>query len=112
MPDQRDIVLVPVPFTDMSSSRRRPVIVVSNAAYHQATQDMIIVAMTSNPTVTPFSFILTQDDLESGQLNRPGRVRADKIYALAQSLVVKTFGKVQPAILAKIRKMLIDVTQP
>jgi mRNA interferase MazF len=35
MLDQGKIVLVPVPFTDLTSNRRRPVIVISNDAYHQ-----------------------------------------------------------------------------
>jgi mRNA interferase MazF len=33
MPDQGDIVLIPVPFTDLSSQKRRPVIVISNDVY-------------------------------------------------------------------------------
>lgn len=30
MPEQGDIVLIPVPFTDLTSQKRRPVIIVSN----------------------------------------------------------------------------------
>ncbi|MGH7170580.1 MAG: type II toxin-antitoxin system PemK/MazF family toxin, partial [Gemmataceae bacterium] len=44
MPSQGDIVLVPVPFTDLSSTRRRPVIVVSNDGYNRSTTDMVVVA--------------------------------------------------------------------
>lgn len=40
-PTQGDIVLVPVPFTDLTSQRRRPVVVVSNDAYQAATQDFV-----------------------------------------------------------------------
>lgn len=47
MPEQGDILLIPVPFTDLSSTKRRPVIVVSNNAYNRRTQDIIVVAMTS-----------------------------------------------------------------
>jgi len=33
MPEQGDIVLIPIPFTDLSSQKRRPVIVISNDTY-------------------------------------------------------------------------------
>ena len=39
MPEPGDIVLIPVPFSDLSSTKRRPVIVISNRAYHQTTAD-------------------------------------------------------------------------
>jgi mRNA interferase MazF len=58
-PTQGDIVLVPVPFTDLSSQSRRPVIVVSNDAYQSATQDFVCVAMTSNLSNEPYSFVIT-----------------------------------------------------
>ena len=48
-PQQGDIVLIPIPFIDLSSHRRRPVIVISNDAYNRRTDDMVVVAMTSNP---------------------------------------------------------------
>ena len=53
MPKQGDIVLVPILFTDLSSTKRRPVIVISNDPYQATTTDMLIVAMTSNLTATP-----------------------------------------------------------
>lgn len=49
MREQGDILLIPIPFTDLSSQKRRPVIVISNNVYNQKTTDVVIVAMTSNP---------------------------------------------------------------
>lgn len=112
MPNQGDIVLIPVPFTDLSSTRRRPVIVLSNDAYNRTTTDMVVVGMTSNLAAHPHSFILTSADLVSGTLNHPGRVRVDKIYTLSQGIAVKTFGKVNDATLIRIRQMLADLCRP
>ena len=110
MPKQGDLVLIPIPFTDLSSQKRRPVIVISNDEYHRTSADVVVVAMTSNPTVTRYSFTITSADLMAGSLNRPGTVRVDKIYTLAGSLIVKTFGRVSNATLERIRKLLNDLT--
>ena len=109
MPRQGDIVLVPIPFTDLSSTRRRPVIVISNDEYNRTTADVIVVAMTSHPATTKFSFTITSSDLVSGTLNHPGRVRVDKIYTLSQRIIVKTFGQVNSATLNRIRQVLAEL---
>src|SRR5688572_17842172 len=110
MPEQGDIVLIPIPFTDLSSQKRRPVIIISNDTYNHKTKDIVVVAMTSNPDPVDYGFIVTSSDLEKGTLNRPGKVRVDKIYTLSQSIVVKTFGRVNPTTLDRIRKTLQDLT--
>ena len=108
---QGEIVLVPVPFTDLTSNRRRPVIVVSNDAYQVGTVDFVAVAMTTSLKAEPFSFVITSADLAVGALNRPGRVRVDKIYTLAQSLVVARFGRVSDVVLNRIRTELALLTR-
>lgn len=110
MPEQGDILLVPIPFTDLSSQKRRPVIVISNNAYNKKTTDLVVVAMTSNPVETEYSFTITSGDLEKGILNHPGKVRADKIYTISTSIVVKTFGQVNENVLEKIRGELQALT--
>lgn len=42
-----DVVLVPFPFTDQSAAKKRPAVVISSKAYHQARPDLIIMAITS-----------------------------------------------------------------
>ena len=110
MPEQGDILLVPIPLTDLSSQKRRPVIVVSNDAYNQMTADLVVVAMTSNPVETDYSFTITSADLEKGTLNHPGKVRVDKIYAISKSIVVKTFGRVNGKVMERIRSELQNLT--
>jgi mRNA interferase MazF len=110
MPEQGDILLVPIPFTDLSSQKRRPVIVISNNTYNQIMSDMVVVAMTSNPVEADYSFTITSSDLEKGTLNHPGKVRADKIYTISKSIVVKTFGRVKEETLKRIRQEIQNLT--
>ena len=111
-PEQGDVVLVPVPFTDLASQKRRPVIVVSNDAYNRQSADVVVVAMTSNPTKTSYGFQVTASDLVNGTLNRPGIVRVDKIYTLAQSIILKKFGQESPQVVEQIRRLLDRITLP
>jgi hypothetical protein len=43
-------------------------------------------------------------------LNHPGQVRVDKVFTLAQSLAVRTFGRVKGHVLDRIRALLQDLT--
>jgi len=105
MPKQGDIVLIPIPFTDLSSQKRRPVIIIWNNDYNQRAPDVLVVAMTSTPMLNTYSFTVTSADLVQGQLNRSGTVRVDKIYTL-EPLIVKTFGRVDASTLQRIRTIL------
>lgn len=109
MPNQRDIVLVPIPFTDLTSKRRRPVVVISNDKYNHNTDDVVVVAMTSNLKAADYSFTITSADLTIGSLKRPSRVRVDRIYTLAQSIVAKKFGQISEAAFDRIRQLLSEL---
>jgi mRNA interferase MazF len=71
-----DVVLVPFPFTDLTSIKQRPAVVVSSEFYHQHEPDLIIAAVTSQvhrhsgPTGC-----LLQDWREAGLL-KPSVVKA------------------------------------
>ncbi|HEV3258843.1 MAG TPA: type II toxin-antitoxin system PemK/MazF family toxin [Gemmataceae bacterium] len=110
MPDQGDIILIPVPFTDLSTQKRRPVIVISNNVYNRQTADVIVVALTSTVTSVAYGFSITSADLDHGTLKRPSHVRVDKIYTLSQSIVVKVFGRVSANVMDRIRMQIQEIT--
>ena len=45
MYNQGDILLVPLPFTDLSSQKRRPVLVLSKDDYNNVADDLIVAAI-------------------------------------------------------------------
>lgn len=42
---QGDILLVPIPYSDMTSMKKRPVLVLSNDLYNKQTEDIIVAAI-------------------------------------------------------------------
>jgi mRNA interferase MazF len=61
-----DVLLVPFPFTDQSTTKRRPAVVVSSAAYHRERPDLIILAISSQARPAAFG------EAAIGKWRRPG----------------------------------------
>lgn len=112
MHKQGDILLISIPFTNLTSSKRRPVLVVSNNHYNKATRDLVVAAITSNLTNKDYSVLITAEDLKSGTLKKDSCIRSDKLYTLSQNIVIKKFGSVKNNILDKVTieiSELIDI---
>ena len=109
---QREMVLIPVPFSDLKSRRRRPVIVISNNLYNQKTEDIVVVAVTSNVERKDYTILITQNDMEEGSLPRDSMIRVDKIYSLSQLIVIKGLGRIEQATFEKIVVLLNRLVAP
>ena len=109
MHNQGDILLVPLPFTDLSSYKKRPVLVLSKQSYNDAADDLIVAAVTSNLDAKQYTVIFANSDMLDGTLIVDSCIRVDKIYTLSQSLVVKRFSKVKPEIIEKVKEKLLNL---
>jgi len=103
---QREMVLIPIPFSDLKSKKRRPVIVISNNVYNQKTEDIVVVAITSNIEKKDYTLLITQNDMEEGNLPKDSIIRVDKIYSLSQTIVAKRLGKIKPVTFERIMTLL------
>ncbi|HZJ83271.1 MAG TPA: type II toxin-antitoxin system PemK/MazF family toxin [Clostridia bacterium] len=103
---QGDILLVPVPFTDLTSNKRRPVLVISNDDYNKQTQDIIVVAITSNITSKGYTIFLSNENLQEGTLKVNSCIRADKIYTLSQRIVIRKFGCVKDNVINFVKEKI------
>ena len=103
---QGDILLIPVPFSDLTSSKKRPVLVLSNNDYNIKTEDIIVAAVTSNITSKDYNILISNKDMQEGNLHVNSCVRVDKIYTLSQNIVIKNFGTVKPEVMNNIKEKL------
>jgi len=109
MYEQGEIVLIPFPFTDLTTKKKRPVIVLSNKEYNERIEDFIVCGITSNIKDMLHSVLINSKDLVSGFLPKPSRIKVDKIFTLEQSLVIKKFAKVKPEIIRKVKQELFKL---
>jgi mRNA interferase MazF len=94
MPERGDLLLIPFPFTDLSATKRRPVLVLTRSDSYG---DFIALPVTSRPQAE-HAVALTAADLVRGALPAASWIRTNRIVTLNGSLVVKAIGRVSERI--------------
>jgi len=88
--ERGDIVFMPFPFSDLSKSKNRPVLVITAPDVYG---DFIAMAMTSQGHHV-HSLPVAIDDYISLPLPKSTWIRTDKIFTFNDSLVFKLIGKI------------------
>ena len=99
-----DIVLVPFPFTDLSSAKQRPAVVISADAFNSVRDDVLVAAITSQVpgTLAADEFMIPAGELAACGLPKPSILRLNKMVALHRQLVVKRIGGLPASTLAQV----------
>ena len=106
---QRDIVLVPFPYSDLSSYKRRPVLIISNDSYNQTKEDVIVCILTSNTFRDEYSVPVNNDSLEYGLLPEPSVKKAAKLFTIHQAKIIKKFSILNTQTFRSINSILNDL---
>ncbi len=106
---QKELVLLPYPFSDQEGSKVRPAIVVSNDNFNEKSEDSIMVPLTTMIRECPYSILINQEDLSSGKLIKQSQVRADKIFAIHKYLVMMKIGVLKEETFEKIKSELAKI---
>ncbi len=95
--ERGDLLLVPFPFSDLSASKRRPVLALTTP---ESYGDFIALAVTSRPQAE-HGVPINAPDMARGMLPTSSWIRVDRVVTLNASLVVKTTGHVTDDILSE-----------
>ena len=106
---QGDIVLIPVPFSDLKYQKQRPVLIISNNSYNEAAEDIVVLAITSKIKGLEYSVMIESKDLIEGVLKVTSEIRTDKVYTLSKNIVRKKFGQVNTDILKSTQVKINDL---
>ena len=84
-----DIVVLPFPFSDLSSSKRRPALVIADFSG----SDIILCQITSKSVRDDMSVVINAEDVENGALSDVSHVRPNKLFTADESIVLYKAGR-------------------
>lgn len=108
MYQQGDIVWIAYPFTDTSSSRVRPAVLVSNASNNAIDQDRVFAKITTNRRSDDFSILLHADSTLNS-LPRISEIRANKLITLHKDAIHNKITSLKPEVLAELIEKINNV---
>ncbi|MCD4696449.1 MAG: type II toxin-antitoxin system PemK/MazF family toxin [Bacteroidales bacterium] len=108
---QREIVLVPFPYSDLSATKKRPVLIISNNSYNSKYDDVLVCVITSNRYIDDYSVNLTNNDLETGMLPELSVVKAHKLFTIHKDKIIKKFSEVNDIYFENVYRKIIDLIE-
>jgi len=83
-----DVVVLPFPFSDLSSSKKRPALVVAA----MEGDDIILCQITSEVRLDDYSITLSEKDFKQGNLNLISIIRVNKLFTADTSIILYKIG--------------------
>ena len=107
--EQRAIVLMSFPFSDLSRSKKRPALVISNTEFNMKSEDIVCCLITSNPKVKD-GIKITNTDMESGHLEFDSTIKPYRLFTVSKSIIYKILCKLNKqkyqATIKEIKKLI------
>ena len=89
-----DVVLVPFPFTDQTTTKKRPSIIVSSTDYQRQRSDLILIAVTSQVNRGNSFGEMTITEWKAAGLLKPSIIKP-VLTTIEKTLVIKKLGQLQ-----------------
>ncbi len=91
--EQRNIVLIPFPYTDLSGAKKRPGLVISSNEFNSMNEDVICCLITSNLEDRQHAITIDSKDMETGFLEFESKIKPYRIFTINKKLIYKTLGR-------------------
>ena len=105
-----DVVVVPFPFTDRSTNKRRPALVLSDSKAFNEAVGQSVLAMITSRTNAPWPLDIPIENLDSAGLPAPSMVRM-KLFTLDHKLILRKAGRLLMEDQRSVRESLARLLQ-
>ena len=87
--NQRDVVLLPFPYSDLSGSKKRPAVIISNKKLNKS-EDRICCLITSNSSKD--GIFIKNNYFESGELPFKSWIKPYRLFTVNENIINKKLG--------------------
>lgn len=109
---QRDILLVFFPFSDLSDTKLRPVLVISDNNFNSQSSDLVGCLITSNVNDDSRNVLISQLDLDSGELLFNSMVKPYRLFTFDKSLITKKLGALNSQKYSEVYNKVLNLISP
>ncbi len=85
-----DVVVIPFPFSDLSSSKKRPALIVATLE-----GDDVILCLITSSRSDNYSITLENKDFKNGRLDVPSYIRPNRLFTAEKSLISYKIGSLR-----------------
>lgn len=86
-----DIIVIPFPFSDLSTTKKRPAMVLKDLKGN----DLILCQITSKNTKDTYSISLSEKEFKTGTLKQDSNIRPNKIFTAETSIIEYKVGSLK-----------------
>ncbi len=101
--NQRDIVLIPFPYSDLTASKKRPALIISNEKMNKM-QDRICCLVTTK--FHKDDLPITKDSISDGELPFKSFIKSHRIFTIEEGIVIKKLCAIDSALHKKVVKRI------
>lgn len=104
-PVKGDVVVLPFPFSDLSSSKKRPALVMAKLPG----DDLILCQITSKLKVGPYSISLNDSDFKTGSLNVDSLIKISRIFTADKAIVLYKIGTLKQTKIDEVERKIVEL---
>ena len=100
-----DVVVVPFPFSDLSTAKRRPALVLASLEG----DDIILCQVTSRMIKDSYSIQIDDSSFKTGGLQQTSNIRPNKIFTADSNIVLYSAGTLKQDMMLSVTQRVIDI---
>jgi mRNA interferase MazF len=100
-----DVVVLPFPFSDLTTSKKRPAVVIAPLIG----DDVLVCQITSKTVSDHYSVAVSSADFMTGKLHHDSNIRPNRLFTADSAIVLYRVGKLTANKVAEVTAKIVEI---